>query len=478
MALRNSRFLHSVPTLLLILVAACGFASADMAKPKTLPCALTDAEAAGLSEDASTDVRAVSDYGKTIYNLFRAWKFEQLDCIADSTRSHKETFSGGMWKIHAIYRGLAKPPLHPTEEDWVAHIDLLQRWVSTRPESITARVALAEAYTGYGENARGTGFADTVSESGWRLLNERTAKAKQTLEQASALSTKDPEWYVAMQYTVQYLHWQPSAKQVLLEQAIKFEPTYYYYYRLYAHSILPNWGGEEGEIANFLEKAADQIGGDDGDILYFRVAADIVCGCQTDQQLNLSWPRIQRGFAAVEKKDGPSPENWNLMAHLAQSFNDPIVAYKLFARIGDQSSEEVWRTSSDFQSAKQWANQMEPFITKKQAAEDTAEANLHTLEGKSYHATFAAKIETWMQPCVEALAGKDPRTFELLIKVGKEGTIDEITGGGDSPLMPCLGHQLNDFRLSKQAVFPPPPQSDYWVRFDLNPERLAAAESR
>ncbi len=477
-ASRNSCRFHSIPVLLLMLIAACGFASADAPKTKTSPCALTEAETAGLNGDAGTDVHAVSDYSKTVYALFKTGKFDQLDCLADSARSHKETFPGGMWKIHAIYRGLTTPPLHPTEEDWAAHIELLQRWVSTRPESITARVALAESYTGYGENARGTGFADTVSESGWRLLNERNAKAMQALEQASALSTKDPEWYVAMQYASQYQDLQPSAKRALLEQAIKFEPTYYYYYRMYAHSILPNWGGEEGEIANFLQKAADQIGGDAGDILYFRVASDIVCGCQTDQQLNLSWPRIQKGFVAVEKQNGPSPENWNLMARLAQSFNDPIVAYKLFARIGDQWSEDIWHASSYFESAKKWANQMEPFIAQKQAAEDTAEANLHTPEGKSYNAAFATKIETWMQPCVEALAGKDPRTFELLIKVGKEGTINEITGGGDSPLMPCLGHQLNDFRLSKQAVFPPPPQPDYWVRFDLNPERLATAESR
>jgi len=213
-------------------------------------------------------------------------------------------------------------------------------------------------------------------------------------------------------------------------------------------------------------------GGPAADILYFRVANSLVCGCQTDQGLNLSWPRIQKGFAAVEKQSGPSLENWNSMAHMAQSFSDGMVAFKLFERIGDQWSEIVWRTYPEFESAKRWANHMGPFIARKQAAEDSAEANLQTLEGKSYSAAFAEKIHTWMQPCIEASQSKDFRSFELLVKVGKEGTVDDITGGGDSPLMACLGHQIHDFQLSKQIVFSPPPKPDYWVRFDLNPEGL------
>ena len=109
---------HSIPMFFLLLIAACGLATADVPKAKPSPCALTDAEAAGLNGDASTDVHAVSNYSKTVYGLLQAGKFSKLDCLADSARSRKETFPGGTWKIHAIYNGLAKPPLHATQEDW------------------------------------------------------------------------------------------------------------------------------------------------------------------------------------------------------------------------------------------------------------------------------------------------------------------------------------------------------------------------
>jgi hypothetical protein len=466
---------RSIPIFFLLLIAACGLGTADVSKAKLAPCALTDMETAGLSGDASTDVHAVSNFSKTINGLLKAGKFEQLDCLADSARSHKETFPGGMWKIHAIYSGLEKPLLHPTQEDWNTHIELVQRWVSTRPESITARIALATTYANYGEDARGPGFTETVSESGWRLLGERTAKARQVLEEASTLAAKDPEWYVAMQQVALLQGWESAARQALLEQAVRFEPAYYYYYRMYGFSILPKWGGEDGEVAKFLQKAADQIGGDAGDILYFRVAAFLVCGCQNDQELKLSWPRILKGFDAVEKRSGTSPENWNLMAHMAQSFDDAAAADKLFARIGDQWSESLWQKYSAFEEAKQWAKQMGPFMARKQAAEESAEANLHAAEGQRYKAAFDEKTHAWLQPCLDDAAGSDLGNFELLIKVGKEGTIEDITGGGNSRVMPCLGRKLNDFRQGKQAVFPPPPQPDYWVRLDFNPESSASA---
>jgi len=471
----NLRHSHSIPIFLLLLMVVCGFAFAQVPNAKLSSCLLTDTEAAGLSGDTSIDIHAVSNYSKAITDLLKAEKFEQLDCLADSARSHKETFPGGMWKIHAIYSGLEKPPLHATQEDWDIHMESLQRWVSTRPESTTARIALAESYVSYGWDARGSGFADTVSESGWKLLAERTAKAKQVLEQASVLSAKDPEWYVAMQQVALGQSWEPDATQALLEQAIKFEPAYYYYYRMYADSILPKWGGEQGETERFMQESADHIGGDAGDILYFRVAGTLFCGCQDDQQLKLSWPRIQKGFAAVEKQNGPSPENWNLFAHLAVHYGDALVADKMLAKIGDQWSEDVWHTSSSFESAKQWAKEVVPMMAKRHDAEEFVETSLRTSEGKKYNAAFAEKIRTWIQSCLAEGGGNDLGDFELLLKIGKEGKVEDLTGGGTiSPLTQCLAHMVSDFKVSKHVVFAPPPQADYWVRFDFIPEHPAS----
>ena len=116
---------------------------------------------------------------------------------ADIAKKNKDTFPGGMWKVHTIYLALEKPALHATAKDWTKHIELLQKWSDRNPESITARVALAEAYVNEGWQARGNGYADTVSKDGWSIFENRAKRARETLERASKLSTKCPEWYVA-----------------------------------------------------------------------------------------------------------------------------------------------------------------------------------------------------------------------------------------------------------------------------------------
>ena len=177
-------------------LATSGLLVAEASKPNSLPCALTKAEAAGLSVDAGTDIKAIPTYKKTIYGLLKAGKFEPLDFLADSARIHKETFPGKAWKLHTIYDAVGKPPLQPTGEDWAAHISLLRRWTAVRLTSITARVALAQAYLYNGWDARGDGYADSVSRSGWKLFEQRAAQASEELKQASHLQDKCPEWYV------------------------------------------------------------------------------------------------------------------------------------------------------------------------------------------------------------------------------------------------------------------------------------------
>lgn len=454
--------------LFLFLAAASDLSAADVSRGKLSPCGLTDAEAAGLGGDASTDIHALSDYKKTISYLLRVGKFEQLDCLADSARSHKEMFSGGSWKLHTIYVALEDPPVHPTPKDWKTYLGLLKQWVSAKPHSITADVVLAEADVNYAWDARGHGYANTVSENGWKLFEQRLAEGRKILEKASSLPDKCPEWYVAMQDVALAQGWTPGAKQDLLEQAVKFEPDYFYYYRNYAVSILPQWDGEQGELETFLQKTSDQIGGDAGDIVYFQVASLVVC-C-IDQPMKFSWPRIQRGFDALERQYGPAPENWNKLARMAARYNDPVVANKMLAKIGDQWSEEIWRTPSYFESVKEWAKQVTPMMNLmnlKSPFEESAEANLRTPEGQRYKTAFNDAIRAVLPACKQE-SSIVPGTFKLLFRIGKDGMVDQVITVGDSQLGPCLLRKVGELSGTNRAVFPPPPTPDYWVRVDPN----------
>src|ERR1700692_1512867 len=118
------------------------------------------------------------------------------------------------------------------------------------------------------------------------------------LEEASALPTKCPEWYVVMQKVAQNLNWGAGRKRDLFSKANKFEPGYYYSAQVFASNLLPKWGGKPGAAEKFAQKIADRVGGDHGDLLYFQVASAkyVMCACEDDP--HLSFARIQRGFDA------------------------------------------------------------------------------------------------------------------------------------------------------------------------------------
>lgn len=293
---RLAKMLRIAAFLMLLVVWTAGFALASNKGAGPNECKVSGEEAADLNVDASTDVEALHRYQNGVARMLREEEFERLDCLADQVRSGRERFPGGAWKLHLLYAGLYLPveyPQHATQEDWTVLLQHLRRWIAARPNSITARVAFAWAHLQYAWDARGDGYANTVSESGWKLFEQRTAEARKILEEASRLPDRCPEWYLAMQKLAENESWGKNEARSLFEEAFKFEPDYYYYARLLAYYLLPKWSGSPGDTEIFMQEIANRVGGDAGNILYFRVATYVLCGCSDDP--HLSWPRILKG---------------------------------------------------------------------------------------------------------------------------------------------------------------------------------------
>jgi hypothetical protein len=450
--------------LALFLALASGLAAAV-----TQPCNLTAAEFTSMNGDFSADVHAVRNYESAMAGMLKAEKFEQLDCLADHARSGKERLPGGAWKLYLLYGGLWDPVQYPvthaTREDWNAHLQHLQSWVTARPQSVTARIALARAYLNYAYDARGEGTAGTVSETGWRLFGQRTAEAKRILEEASALPTKCPEWYFAMLLVAQNQSWEPEQARALFDEAFKLEPGYFYDARILANYLLPKWSGAEGDTEKFIQEIADRIAGEQGDIFYFQVAIapHLFCGCPGDPHLSMA--RIERGFEATEKQYGVSMMNLNKVALAAVRTNpgDPIFADKVLTRIGEQWDEETWTEKKDFDTAKSFS----AFMAKRLTIEIAADTNMQTPEGLRYKASIEKPYKELVQQCVQP-GGGDTGKFKSLIDIGAKGAVEDSRIYGRSAATHCIYEKLRALQQQKAIPFPPPPQAPYWVRIDLD----------
>lgn len=475
----------AVPIAGLFLASATAFAATAEAAPNLNPCSLSEDEAGGLSSDLSSDVNAVQAYIDSISAMLHKERFEQLDCLADRARSNKERFPGGMWKIHEMYKGLydPAPDKHATENDWHDLMQLLQRWVETRPQSATARVALASAWIEYAGEARGTGYSNTVSASGWKLYEDRTAQAEKTLQQAATLKVRCPEWYVVMLNLAQNQSWEVKRLLALFDEALAFEPGYYYYGRAVAMLLEPKWSGEVGDTAKFMEKVADQMGGEKGDAFYFQVASskDVICGCEDQPQLSLE--RIERGYLAVEKEYGVSLLNLNRLGYLTLHVGgtDVALADKTLQRIGAQWDKATWGSQKAFEQTKSWASQVLPMVLANKAKEEQAQANSQTPEGARYHVAFEKSYREMLRDCVQsdgAAVSSWQGKFETLARVGANGSFEDGGINSMGPVVQCIYQKMRSSLEDKSPLFPAPPKGSYWVRIDFDWSELAPTAQR
>jgi hypothetical protein len=449
------------------LVLACSCLQAQVATPATSgTSARSSGELVGLDFDGTSDVHGIKEYKEAITDLLERLDFDKLDRISDAARSSKARFPGGLWKLHNIYSALDEPEGHFTDEDWNTRLLLLKRWTATKPNSITARVALAGAYASYAWDARGNGTSDSVTDSGWRQFNERLEKAKAILDEDSPLTSKCPETYVVRQQIAQGQGLEQET--VLLKHAIAFESTYYYYYRIHATLLLPKWYGQDGDASKFTAESADVVGGKDGDILYFQIAGGLVCPCDEPEFNRMSWGRIQKGFAAAEQKYGSSITNLNLFALMAAKFDDSVTADAAFKRIGNNWDQNTWITETYFNQIKSWASQIGPLEAKSRAVMQEASANEQSPEGSRYKEQVEKQFAAFVQQCAQG-PDVDLQKFVFMLMVGKDGTPENGWMPHPTAMMSCLTKELMTAQIKKETPFPPPPHPSYWLRLVMDP---------
>ncbi len=307
------------------------------------------------ADEAPPDQRTLEG---RIAAMLKAGQYDDIDRIADKARREQTRMTGGAWRLRHIYTGLA--PREKSESAMNNTITRLQLWIAARPDAITPRVALAGAYHDYAWMARGNGYANTVSADAWKLFNARIAEAHRVLDDAASLKATCPQWYSEMQTVALAEGWDNAKTAELFDKAVKYEPHYYYFYRSYAHYLLPKWEGNPGDSAAFATKSANALGGQEGDFLYFEIATEIL-GTETSnanvKPSELDWPRLQRGYEALGQLYGATKLDQNLFARMAYRYHDAEVAKRQFAQIGDKWSRSVWKTEARFNKARKWANE-------------------------------------------------------------------------------------------------------------------------
>ena len=127
------------------------------------------------------------------FSMLETGNYAKLEEITGRLRQVRLGFYNGWPPLRVLYGNLSFSTTDTAV--WDKYIGLLKKWAVAYPESPTPRIALANLYSDYAWEARGTGYADSVTPEGQQRFMERLKLAQAKLDEAKALSTGDAEAY-------------------------------------------------------------------------------------------------------------------------------------------------------------------------------------------------------------------------------------------------------------------------------------------
>ncbi len=345
----------SLIPVLLLLQCACQFNAGASAPPTQSASSNSQQQGTSATRMQGPEYQA---YEQEVRKQWANNNYEWLENEADELTASKERLPGGYWKLRVLYRSIEDVvDKHPSDASWQEHIARVERWASAHPVAAMPRVILAEVWRSYAWKIRGSGLADTVKRENWTPFHQRHAKTTKLLAEADALEQKSPEWYLVALLAARVEEKDRAAFERLFEQAVALEPHYYYLYQAKAAYLLPQWHGNAGEWERFAEAAANQVGGEQGDIILFTVYAQLMF--QRDMEFmearRAIAPRLLAGFRAIDKLYGASPQRLNEGCLISFFVDDNKTPAALMKRIGDAYDLDVWKDESVFNIFRQEA---------------------------------------------------------------------------------------------------------------------------
>jgi hypothetical protein len=297
-----------------------------------------------LGEYRDPTLEEIDEYCSESLRFLDKKDYAGLEARATQALESRDRFANGSWKLFQFYSSFGLPD-RSQESVWAARLQQINGWIAARPTSEHASIVLALFWIDYAWDARGGGYAQTVTAEGWRLFGARLATAQQVLQRAAVLCQRNPDYWRVLLIVARGLGWPPPRHNEIYAAGAAVEPEYWGLAVEHATWLMPRWGGKPGEMEAFAVQAASTAG-EAGKEIYARIAAEMD-SYYTDvsRQTKLEWLRVEAGFKALLAKYPDEPSILSHYAQLACRFGDTTTARKLLTQLDDRVDLRTWRTA-------------------------------------------------------------------------------------------------------------------------------------
>lgn len=299
-------------------------------------CTLTDCSHGGVLSYNETIAQVIKLYKNKEFNLLESGfkNLEQATVKIDTGVTGDEVI---FYAFKAIYPG---PGNDPSEEQRLA------AWKEVAKGSIFLEYAQIAYVRSLAWQARGGGFANTVSSESWQRFFQGLAQTEEMLTKASEQLKASPLWgHISLNLAFDNEHSTISSTDMFAYSVRKW-PDYYGFQESVMPRLLPMWGGSLAEVDKFATYWSGQRTATEGTSLYARLYLSLVSKGVTPQQTQYDWSRMSASFKDLIARY-PSPTFPELYANYACLQHDEQAAKFALSKIRDQPFKfEYWVDNS------------------------------------------------------------------------------------------------------------------------------------
>jgi tetratricopeptide (TPR) repeat protein len=282
---------------------------------------------------------------------------KRYDVLEKSLLSHlreKKRGKDGVSTLLQAYKKLCD--VQEPERAYTAKLAQFKAWLTQYNSSHFANACLGIVYISYAWDARGSGYASTITDQGGRLFRDRLSTAKEYLEKAYSLDRLDP--IVAAQLIIVAMGLGLDRKEVerQFQRAILADPTEHEAYFAKLEYIKPKWYGSKEEMFSFAREAVRKAP-PNSMIPMVLIVAHWEMYRQSNENASYFrnsnvWKEMKEVFQTVSKSfpDAKTTHNW--FARIAYLAGDYEVAREELRKIGDDWRIGVWGNKRTFEEVK------------------------------------------------------------------------------------------------------------------------------
>ncbi len=341
--------------------------------------------------------------------LLASKDFERLEALAKDFKEKEPMLKSGRYRMEYFYKGLRRGFGRISVENHASYLEVIQGWMNHYSDSITAKIALMDAYRTIAWDYRGTDHSNTISDQSRKIFKDYLTKAREIGQEAVQSKSQDPDLYAELINIGMGQGITKKETYNLVIASSNLDPAYYPPYLDASTVLLPRWYGDQGDLEEYAQWALERTKKFVGHEIYTRIAMDVLeyVGADDFKNYNFSWEDLKTGFEELLNKYPKAQNILHAYAWFACQRGEKETAKRLFTNLGDQWDElakKIWKDKSIFDQWKAWA------------LEDKAiavEEDIHVIARVGDYATFKEIVDQSKDLNIQNALGQTPLHIAL-----------------------------------------------------------------